>query len=438
MNVDSVKSSYVKHSRVKNQKSEHAPSFGAAAAAGKTLDGEIMNLLSKTTKKFMEWEKGGGEIFNTMVTAIGTAIVAPIFIVFNPLASEDKETRIYSAWRQPISAVIAILFQVSVNLGFNKILDFAASSGKWGFANLSAEPKDCYLERQIRQENKNLTDDQVKAEIKNRKKAAYDNALEKAKAKYANTRPDYAKDLVSTQAFEEAQKVVEAKLPNDLEFQKSIKGLSKKEIEAKIDEKILAEASVAVRKELNNAAQQKLYMKEISNKDGFYEAAKKELSEVTKLVEEGKISQITKEKFPHVYDSLSVKLDSLKNNHITIERLKASVKKHFELLDVAQYDYMQKGKDAAKKIKNTFAEILKDEEIIKSVDVGIKRMSQRFGNYKKFYGILISLITLPFSCGLLNWAYPRIMEKIMPETAKAKRDKYQTMALPSQPVGGNK
>ena len=48
-----------------------------------------------------------GEILNTVVTAVGTSVVAPIFIAGNPLSKEDKETKWYSAMRQPISAVIA-------------------------------------------------------------------------------------------------------------------------------------------------------------------------------------------------------------------------------------------------------------------------------------------------------------------------------------------
>ena len=40
-------------------------------------------------------------------------------------------------------------------------------------------------------------------------------------------------------------------------------------------------------------------------------------------------------------------------------------------------------------------------------------------------GIVISLLTLPFACGILNWSYPRIMEKIMPEVANKKKASIQ-------------
>ena len=56
-----------------------------------------------------------GEILNTLVTAVGTAVVAPIFIAGNPFSKEDKETKWYSAMRQTISAIIAMAMQLSVN-----------------------------------------------------------------------------------------------------------------------------------------------------------------------------------------------------------------------------------------------------------------------------------------------------------------------------------
>ena len=36
-------------------------------------------------------------------------------------------------------------------------------------------------------------------------------------------------------------------------------------------------------------------------------------------------------------------------------------------------------------------------------------------------GLVVTLATLPFTCGFLNWCYPRIMEKIMPEMAAKKK-----------------
>ncbi len=82
--------------------------------------------------KSLEWLKG--EIGGILITALGTGLVAPIFIGFNPFVhapedateEEKKEvnnTKMYTAMRQPISAVLAILFQASVQKYIDKGLD---------------------------------------------------------------------------------------------------------------------------------------------------------------------------------------------------------------------------------------------------------------------------------------------------------------------------
>jgi hypothetical protein len=82
--------------------------------------------------KSLEWLKG--EIGGILITALGTGLVAPIFIAFNPFmrapkdATEEQKkdvnnTKAYTAMRQPISAILAILFQASVQKYIDKVLD---------------------------------------------------------------------------------------------------------------------------------------------------------------------------------------------------------------------------------------------------------------------------------------------------------------------------
>ncbi len=77
------------------------------------------NILSKL--RSFEWLKG--EFGSILLTAIGTGLVAPIFIGFNPFvrapkgaSKEQKEevtnTKLYTAMRQPVSAVLAVIFQL--------------------------------------------------------------------------------------------------------------------------------------------------------------------------------------------------------------------------------------------------------------------------------------------------------------------------------------
>ena len=51
----------------------------------------------------------------------------------------------------------------------------------------------------------------------------------------------------------------------------------------------------------------------------------------------------------------------------------------------------------------------------------INRREGVFKNFKKLSGLIFGLAILPFTCGLLNWAYPRFMEKFFPELCDAKK-----------------
>ena len=100
------------------------------------IERDMMNMLHhKKTIEFMksfEWLKG--EIGGILLTALGTGLVAPIFIGFNPFVhapknatKEEKEdvdnTKQYTAMRQPVSAALAILFQAGVQKYIDKGLD---------------------------------------------------------------------------------------------------------------------------------------------------------------------------------------------------------------------------------------------------------------------------------------------------------------------------
>ena len=75
-----------------------------------------------------------GELGGILITALGTGLVAPIFIAYNPFVKAPKDatpeekqevenTKQYTAMRQPISAVLAALFQAGVLNPIDKCLD---------------------------------------------------------------------------------------------------------------------------------------------------------------------------------------------------------------------------------------------------------------------------------------------------------------------------
>ncbi len=113
-------------------KKGHANFTGSPISVAEEITNALpaKNILKKM--KNLEWLKG--EIGGILLTAIGTGLVAPIFIGFNPFVKAPKDatkeqkeevtnTKLYTAMRQPISAVLSILFQVSALKPIDKVLD---------------------------------------------------------------------------------------------------------------------------------------------------------------------------------------------------------------------------------------------------------------------------------------------------------------------------
>ncbi len=112
----------------------------------KKTETQLIKNMKGTQRFFYNLGNKTGEIQTTIINAIGTALVAPIFIAFNPISKEDKETREYSAWRQPISAVLAVATQVGINIPLQSYIDKKASRGELGpDFDLSIKPAKSYV-----------------------------------------------------------------------------------------------------------------------------------------------------------------------------------------------------------------------------------------------------------------------------------------------------
>ncbi len=128
MKIDSVNSTYQPNSGLKRKNQN----FTGMSAMQREIMNAIPHRKAIEGMKSLEWLKG--EIGGILLTALGTGAVAPIFIGFNPFVKapknatteqkeEIKNTKLYTAMRQPISAGLAILFQASVQKYIDKGLD---------------------------------------------------------------------------------------------------------------------------------------------------------------------------------------------------------------------------------------------------------------------------------------------------------------------------
>ena len=69
----------------------------------------------------------------------------------------------------------------------------------------------------------------------------------------------------------------------------------------------------------------------------------------------------------------------------------------------------------------TMDEVETSVKVKKWLRAEINRREGVFKNFKKLSGLIFGLAILPFTCGLLNWAYPRFMEKFFPGLCDAKK-----------------
>ena len=86
-------------------------------------------------RKLSAYMKDSSEMTNAFIAAIGTAIIAPIAIMSSPSKEknlspeEQKEKKKFQALRQPVSALLALGFQVPTTIGIKKLFN------KWAYVD---------------------------------------------------------------------------------------------------------------------------------------------------------------------------------------------------------------------------------------------------------------------------------------------------------------
>ena len=83
--------------------------------------------INKQMPKFVQYLNGYktrmGERQDIFINAIGTGIVAPLFIKHNKLSETDEKTKTYSALRQTAMAIIAIITQAGITIPIDKYIN---------------------------------------------------------------------------------------------------------------------------------------------------------------------------------------------------------------------------------------------------------------------------------------------------------------------------
>jgi len=497
-------------------------------AADACVDMSGLGLGEKFLIKANEWQ---GEHFNNAVTAIGTAGVAPIFIINNPLAKEDSNTKKYTAARQPISAVITLAGQVPVMLAYNKMLDNYVTEHRLDRCDLHAAPPKSYYGSLSKEQAKkfmlenpefigNLKKKQIaqlfyeKAkngafyeELSKLRKVIHNvpfegqenfsqvaNLLKSVTDKdgfiqteamispkdYQNAEKQILQDYLAEHhkvVFDNKGKIIkigENTIENKL-HQKDLKSVSdlrkssirnvlkkyglelpKEEItalkEAITDDVIKQKAIKTVEFENYSKAKAKFQLAKMARaakakllhlnasllKDSVPPSEVKAqvdklslelLNEMKAKAEE--MVKVAKKTVPHGSEELTIdeakylleKLSQRINNEYNpataktkgfLERAKLMIYNCFEN-DRNVFFLKTEGRD-------TLKETLKDQQVKKWLTTRINNSEKILKNFKTISGLIVGLGILPFTCGALNWAYPRIMEEFFPKLAHSKAD----------------
>ena len=475
MKVEKINNNYsgVYRDAAKKTRSFAAPSFqGAIGAPVQKVSTDVIVSTLKGMMgngfKFMDFiKKQEGEVFNTIFNSVGTGLVAPIFIKWNPLSKTDKDTRTYSAWRQPLSAVLAIGTQAAAVVPFNTLISKWSNEGSLPqHLNTTLFQDAKYLTKQIKKLHPDWDKEAVKKAVDQAQKDQSAKLVEMIKNGKIEIPTKDGKPIIITEddpifkkatqdtldklikkQDDEFKKCLEVKAPKKIErarFYKSHPAESKKlltGLNKKLDELLTREkpgsASAArqYRKFLNreikelrrNNANPELInlVKEVKGRlsgkslgpvKGKLSGMIEDLNIYSKLGSDAEISKfIFDERIAPRQNAISRMLDVLNDikaktssGEMTVAQADKYIKDKIQMIKSANQksrleEYV---KDFAKQVADTYKE-------------GVKRNRSGF---KAQTGLIVALCMLPITCSLLNWIYPRFMDWAFPNLSNKKHN----------------
>jgi len=480
------------------QKQANSTTFTGATSYTKEITDGLYHAKTIRRMESLKWLKG--EIGGILITALGTGLVAPIFIGFNPFVKapknatpeekeENKNTKLYTAMRQPISAALAILFQASVQKYIDKGLDKVFNDPKIAqFARVNLDQSKLNTETRV----KDVIQGEMKKEGK--KKPSAITALFDKKAKEArNAYKDEFNSRVKARQEEQLNAVAEefertglikpgehsmknrrvAELVND-QIDEYIKEARK--LQKSVDKMVpyyieRAEILTSNRKELrkilepikNNGS---VTVEQLNQLIATYKDTNPKLKNLIQEIKD-KPEDLRMHRITRTLDRLDILDEYVERGKLNVERYRKAMLARNTVLDdiisqlagkrfknpqAADEKAIQKAiesiakicdfhdkPDAEKEIlknTNTFGEdfgALKSK-VYKDVTKRFKKLvSNNYTSWNQITKIGVGVfITLPITCTALNWVYPRFMEIFFPKLAGVKKPQGD------EKVGGDK
>ena len=408
--------------------------------AQSALNSEMSKYIPKQLKTLQQIDKYSGEAFNIGVNALGTAAVAPVFIAYNPLSKTDEETKKYSALRQPISAVLAVITQAGLVIPWNRLLDSWNNNGMTGqFYDQRGFQDKAYLMRQAKKANPNMSKKQLEEVVRTQQAEQYAKLyadfIEQGSI-IVNGKPisetemrDIIKDTCKDK-IKKGQETLERYKYNGEKYnnkiQRGIYLFENKEIVLEKMAKIKTDIASMDDKQITK------YMKELI-KDAKASGTDKELINIfetdfkPKVDKESLLKQITHvveetDKYAQFTDKASLKYSIIDNLNRSNSHLEKQIE-HFKSIQklTQENGSFQKIMELIKKEKLADGVEL-DDIRVGVVDKYIDKISKRIKGQKAISGLVLSLAIMPVTCCALNYIYPRFMDKFFPHLSKIKKE----------------
>ena len=449
MNVDKVNLNI--QNRAYTAKRNNKPVSFKSNIPQAVIEKEINNLNTPILKGINKLRNNIGEFQDICINALGTGLLAPIFIKYNPLSKTDEDTRTYSAWRQPLSAGLAILTQGVFTIPIVKIINSMANEGalnidcnntpfkdkKYVIHNikklhpeLNKQQIEAKADEYIETQNKNLINTLRKENTVYYTQKGKAETIQIPKEKYTEILNKTVESMLSEE--EERLKVCKdvklTKRVNRSEFYRNNHDIAKTlldEIENKInstnDVKEINKYLKNKHKELKKAKADQQLLDIITETRIIGSAGKdkmlEKINKMQKHVEKYKNFTSKEQVVNAVKESISQRI----NEHIdSIEFLKEVKQAIADNKTVSQIEEMFKQKaKQAKEANKDFR--LADKIFSKEVANKLKDLTKKhIEGVKRIATLAGALIILPISCELLNWIYPRFMDIAFPKLSSKK------------------
>ena len=417
------------------------------------IENEINRLNRPVLRGINKLRNNIGEFQDICINAFGTGIIAPIFIKNNPISKTDEDTRTYSAWRQPLSAGLAIVTQGLITIPVVNLINNMANNGALPIScNKTPFKDEKYIAKLIKQLNPDLNKAQIDAKVLEYQKEQTKNLLNNLKKEntvYYNT-PDNPEPIkIDKEKFKDLlnrtvddmikQEKDELNRCDNVKLQKRFKRSEfyrthNAEAARLLDEMEQDVSSTENISEIKNKFKSR-YKKLKSQKanqhllDMLTETRDRSFAGKAEMLEKIKKMRSHVKKYEHfatredvlatVQESLRIRKEEHNVALSFLENVKNAIAENKTISEIEDM-FLAKSKEPRKAgIEFRLSDKIFSEEVASKLKALTK---SHIEGVKRIATLTAALMVLPVSCSLLNWIYPRFMDAVFPKLSSKKHN----------------